>query len=62
MEKQIYYFINYEKVRTAIGECKPAYMQEKGYQEVSKETYEDYINNNEQYLAKIKAIEEKEEK
>ena len=58
MEKQIYYFINYEKVITAIGECNPPYMVERGYTLVTKEQYEEYCKTNPEYLAKIKAMEE----
>lgn len=60
-----YYFINYEKSIVAIGECNPSYMQDRGYTEVTKEVYEDYIHNNAEYLAKLesfnKEIEELEE-
>lgn len=56
----IYYFINYETVITAIGECNPPYMIERGYTEVSKEVYDDYIANNPEYLAKQKALTEDE--
>ena len=36
----IYYFINYEKEITAIGETNPPYMKDRGYALVSKEEYE----------------------
>ena len=52
MEKTIYYFINYDKVITAIGECNPSYMTERGYTLVTQEQYEEYITTNEEYLAK----------
>lgn len=38
----IYYFINYEKEITAIGEINPPYMTDRGYTLVDKETYEQY--------------------
>ena len=38
----IYYFINYEKQITAIGETNPPYMVERGYTLVDKKTYEQY--------------------
>ena len=40
----IYYFINYEKEITAIGETNPPYMKDRGYTLVDKETYEQYEN------------------
>lgn len=51
--KQIFYFINYEKVITAIGDCNPSYMKNRGYAIVTKEEYENYINNNQEYLKKM---------
>lgn len=40
----IYYFINYEKQITAIGESNPSYMKDRGYTLVDKETHEQYEN------------------
>ena len=37
-----YYFINYEKQITAIGECNPLYMKDRGYTQVDKETYDNW--------------------
>ncbi|MBO7712027.1 MAG: hypothetical protein J6S85_00950 [Methanobrevibacter sp.] len=62
MEKTIYYFINYNKSTTAIGETNPPYMKEKGYILVNKETYDNYISTNSQYLAKRKEMKKLREK
>ena len=39
----IYYFINYEKQITAIGEINPPYMVDRGYTLVDKETYDKWV-------------------
>ena len=38
----MFYFINYEKQITAIGEINPPYMKDRGYVLVSKEEYEKF--------------------
>ena len=62
MEKTIYYFINYSKSITAVGETNPPYMKEKGYTLVNKAVYDNYISTNPGYLAKRKEMEELREK
>ena len=59
MEKTIYYFINYSKVTTAVGETNPPYMKDRGYTLVDKATYDNYIETNPEYLAKRKEMEER---
>lgn len=59
MEKTIYYFINYNKATTAVGETNPPYMKDRGYTLVDKETYDNYISRNPEYLAKMEEIEER---
>ena len=43
MEKQIYYFINYEKELSAVGEIVPSYMAKNGYTLVDKATYDAFV-------------------
>lgn len=59
MEKTIYYFINYSKSMTAIGETNAPYMKDRGYTLVSKIVYDNYIKTNPKYLAKQKEMEER---
>lgn len=62
MEKKIYYFINYVKSITAVGETNPSYMKERGYTLVNKIVYDNYISTNPQYLEKKNKMEELREK
>lgn len=62
MEKTIYYFINYEKVTTAVGETNAPYMKDRGYTLVDKTVYDNYISSNPQYVEKKKKMEELREK
>ena len=38
-----YYYINYDKGITAIGEINPPYMVDRGYTLVDKETYDNWV-------------------
>lgn len=58
MEKELFYFINYEKEITAIGEINAHYMVERGYTLVDKEEYD---RKNEEYAEKYRNEEEGDE-
>lgn len=40
MEKELFYYVNYETENTAIGEIDLPYVYERGYTKVTKEEYD----------------------
>lgn len=58
MEKELYYYVNYEKEITAIGEIDAPYMTDRGYEKVTQEEYEikkdEFYKKNKERLEHLK--------